>query len=198
MLRKSELKSFLDDLLFTLDENGIKLPKFHYLNYELKVDPFNKNSIIALNTPEFFKDKRFEYQTRLFLSTDNSNELLKDKKVWFEFFVLFKTYQLAKDKENDDYIMSDYEYSEEAKAVIKRLSENLYKAFPDSYVTFTNEYNDCDVCSFIKGFKEESTDSMEIAEMAILPKTDLGNSFVTKGTIIDNGDHRVLISRIFQ
>jgi hypothetical protein len=144
------------------------------------------------------KDKRFEYQTRLYLSTDNSKELFKDKKVWFEFFLLFKTYQLAKNKENDDYFMSDYEYSEKAKAVIKRLSDNLYKAFPDSYVTFTNEYNDCDVCSFIEGFNENTQNTLEIAEMTILPKTKLGNSIITKGSIIDKGDHRVLISKIFQ
>ncbi|HQP04094.1 MAG TPA: hypothetical protein PLP11_05770 [Bacteroidales bacterium] len=188
--------SFIYDLLTTLDKNGIKIPSIADWDYDLR-KAFNSVGDVKIFDTEFFKDKRFPYEVRLYLICNNHRNLNNSEK-WFEFAILFKTSQLANDKENDDYFMSDFKYSTSCKETILQLCKNLSKVFPEAYITFTNEYNDCGVIEFIENFDfAAEIELYSDFEMAIVPKTKLGNCFATNGQIIDCDNNRILIRNDF-
>ncbi len=134
------LKYLLIRLPVVLHEVGFKKSDLLPLS-SLNADTCFKNLNACVNT-EFFYVNSLAYDTRILFGCDGYNIYSKETVRWFELEILFKTADLAKDPNNNDFAMSDFEYSTKAKKIIKKLSKDLHSNFSRGYIFFTNEYND--------------------------------------------------------
>lgn len=193
LLNLNKAGSFIYNILTSLDKNGIRVPQFNSWDFDLK-RVFNSQNNEKIFITDFFKDKRFDYEVRTYLSS-NINPYSKTHR-WFELGILFKTSHLANSNEHDDSFLPGFEYSKKCKETILKLAKSLHKTFPSSYITFTNEYEDAAILEFIENYNGEEQPYSEF-ELAIVPKTDLGNQFTTNGQVVEYKKYRILTNKFF-
>ena len=165
---------------------------FKSLNPDLLFDNHDE----GINTDFIFSDL-LGYSIRILIYSEYYSIDNTESERWFEFSILFRTSDLAKDKIHDDYLMSDFKYSDKSKQVIKSLAEDLFKAFPDSYVLFANEYQNACVSDAIELSDQGEYYSIEF-EYAVIPLNEHTHKFETSDSFFDKDGYRIICCKEFE
>ncbi len=192
---KEDLNKYIERIKSFILTHILQNPEidiFKSLNTDLLFDNHNE----GINTDFIFSDL-LGYRVRILIYSEYYSIDNAESERWIEFSILFSTSDLAKDPKNDDFLMSDFEYSDKSKQVIKSLAEELFKAFPDSYVLFGNEFQNASASDAIE-FSDQDDIYFPEFEYAVIPLNEHTRKFKTYNSHIDKDGYRIMCSEEFE
>ena len=117
----------------------------------------------------FFYSNNIEYEIEILFDSEYYPTHSTEERRWIYVDFSIRTSDLAKDKNNDDYLVSNYEYSKKSKFNIKKFARELHNNFASSYIFFVSEYQNVSIDKLEQGMGNNKVGDVEF-EYAILPK----------------------------